>query len=157
MKLFLDTEFTLIAEGKLVSLGLVAETGEEFYAELPVVSRCSDFVRDIVMPLLGREAYAECSDEYELRMRLLTWLAMVKQQKPMTVCFDSELDWAYFKTILGTVPEYCIPRLLDPAEVIDLLRESFFQQTGLPEHHALYDARALCYSFREKTGCMTPS
>jgi hypothetical protein len=115
MQLFLDTEFTLIAEGRLISLGLVAQTGEEFYAELPVTTRWSEFTRDVVLPLLGRGPHAECADDYELRMRLLNWLNIVKRKEPMEICYDLELDWKYFETVLGTVPDYCIPGLLDGA------------------------------------------
>lgn len=32
---FIDTEFTDFLDPQLISIGLVAESGEEFYAELP--------------------------------------------------------------------------------------------------------------------------
>ncbi len=37
-KIFLDTEFTgLTQNGSLISIAFVAETGEEFYANVPIM------------------------------------------------------------------------------------------------------------------------
>jgi hypothetical protein len=56
MKLFLDCEFTQLNQSaKLISLALVAETGQEFYVELTdtyLVEDCSDFVIQHVLPQL---------------------------------------------------------------------------------------------------------
>lgn len=56
MKLYLDTEFTdLVPHNKLISIALVAEDGEYFYAELTdtySVDDCSDFVIGYVRPFL---------------------------------------------------------------------------------------------------------
>lgn len=35
-------------------------------------------------------------------------------------------------------------------EIGDLPYQDFFTREGLPEHHALYDARANAYAFRER-------
>jgi hypothetical protein len=37
---FIDTEFTDFLDPQLISIGLVAQSGEEFYAELP--TRCGN-------------------------------------------------------------------------------------------------------------------
>jgi len=56
LKIFLDCEFTqLNQESRLISLALVAESGEEFYVELKdtySVEDCSDFVIQNVLPQL---------------------------------------------------------------------------------------------------------
>jgi hypothetical protein len=56
MKLYLDTEFTdLVPHNKLISIALVAEDGEYFYAELTdtySVDDCSNFVIGHVRPFL---------------------------------------------------------------------------------------------------------
>lgn len=54
---FFDTEFTdLSVDAQLISIGLVSEDGERmFYAELSDTyspKDCSDFTREMVMPLL---------------------------------------------------------------------------------------------------------
>ena len=56
MLVFLDTEFTDFVRPDLISLALVSEDGREFYAERTDYRKdeCSDFVRETVLPLLGR-------------------------------------------------------------------------------------------------------
>ena len=63
MLVFLDTEFTSFVRPDLISIGLVAEEGREFYAERTDYRKddCSDFVRETVLPLLGRVPGAACS------------------------------------------------------------------------------------------------
>ena len=50
------TEFTALhREAKLISIGLVAEDGRMFYAELSdtyLLKDCGDFAREVVLPLL---------------------------------------------------------------------------------------------------------
>lgn len=60
---FLETEFTSFVRPDLISIGLVAEYGREFYAERTDYRRdeCSDFVCETVLPLLGRVPGAACS------------------------------------------------------------------------------------------------
>lgn len=80
-KIFLDTEFTDFIRPHLISIGMVADSGEEFYAEIPYPdSECSDFVRETVIPLLGRFPDAICSKE-NLSVRLRTWLELVRAQR----------------------------------------------------------------------------
>lgn len=53
LRVFLDTEFTDFFEPKLISLGLVAASGEECYVEVEFpISECSEFVRDVVILLM---------------------------------------------------------------------------------------------------------
>jgi hypothetical protein len=56
MLVFLDTEFSDFTRPDLISLALVAEDGREFYAERTdyTATRCTEFVRETVLPLLGR-------------------------------------------------------------------------------------------------------
>ncbi len=47
MRVFLDTEYTNISQPALISIGLVADDGREFYAELTdgwLACDCSPFV-----------------------------------------------------------------------------------------------------------------
>lgn len=92
VRLFLDCEFTeLSQQAKLISLALVAEDGREFYVELLYSWRaedCSEFVKEIVLPLLWHGEYS--LPIIEARAALLTFL----------VSFDSELE------IVTDAPEY---------------------------------------------------
>nr|WP_181375057.1 hypothetical protein [Polaromonas sp. W10N] len=63
MLVFLNTEFTDFARPDLISIALVSEDGQEFYAERDDYCHadCSDFVRETVQSLLGRVPGAACS------------------------------------------------------------------------------------------------
>ena len=79
MLLFVDTEFTDFYDPHLVSIGLAAATGETFYAEVPYRrDQCSDFVKEVVIHLLGANPVTDLCDADELRARLRTWLSIVK-------------------------------------------------------------------------------
>jgi hypothetical protein len=56
MQLFLDTEFTsLDRHAQLISIGMCAEDGALFYAEVEGIApeACTPFVREVVLPLLS--------------------------------------------------------------------------------------------------------
>jgi hypothetical protein len=152
MKIFIDTEFTNFINPRLISIGLVAETGEEAYFETEYSTReCSDFVREVVIPLLGREPNASAPRSH-LAQLLTTWLSLVRPRagQEVAICFDYQTDW----NLLVDALEHRVPQWIKPRnvtyEVGELLYRDFFEKSGLPEHHALYDARANAYAFREK-------
>lgn len=152
LNIFIDTEFTDLLNPMLVSLPLVAESGEEFYAELPYeVSQWSEFVRQLVLPLLTHDPVAQMTFD-EVSRRLYDWLRLVKPRNDdVVICFDAEVDLRLFKEALHErLPDWCVPRLVD-TEIVELLRYGYHEMTGLPEHHALNDAKANCYAFRERT------
>ncbi|MFZ6681938.1 hypothetical protein [Undibacterium sp. Tian12W] len=151
LKIFVDTEFTDFIDTHLISIGLASASGEEFYAEVPYPEQvCSPFVRMVVIPMLGMMANAACSAE-ELRSRLLSWLNLVRTRgADIEICFDYQTDWDLFADALDyRVPNWCHPRLV-ANEINELLRYEFHQKNSLPEHHALYDAQANRYAFRER-------
>lgn len=150
VKIFLDTEFTDFFDPHLISIGMVAETGEEFYAEVPYPDEaCSAFVREAVIPLLGRFPGSECPLE-DLRSRILTWLSIVRNRdEQVDICIDYQTDWELFCVALDyRVPGWCIQRMV-AMNINELLRYDYHKKNGNEEHHALYDARANQYAFRE--------
>lgn len=150
-KIFIDTEFTDFLDCHLISLGMVAETGEEFYVEVPYPdTACSAFVRAAVIPLLGLIEDAQCPLA-ELRHRILTWLSLIRHEgEVIEICFDFQTDWDLFNDAVDyQVPEWCSPRLI-ARNINELLRYSFHKKNNLPEHHALYDALANRCAFRER-------
>lgn len=156
LKIFIDTEFTDFIECHLISLGMVAQSGEEFYAELPYPdSVCSPFVREVVIPLLGRIPNAKYHFE-DLRDKILEWLKIVRSQdETVEICFDFQTDWDLFVDALDyRVPDWCSRRHVG-RNINELLRYSFHKKSGLPEHHALYDAKANCFAFRERPDVAT--
>jgi len=147
--IFMDTEFTNFADPQLISIGLAASTGEEFYAEVPYrIQACSEFVRDIVIPLMSEESLCDYDD---LHRRLISWFAIVRVQQELTLCCDSHFDELLFKKIFdGEPPRYLRFREISQRNISELLRYQYHVLSRLPEHHALNDARALRYAFRER-------
>lgn len=147
--IFLDTEFTSFESPKLISLGLAAATGENFYAEVPFsTTLASPFVHEVVMPLLNHDSTAYCQLN-ELHLRLLNWFTVVRTNSEVVLCFDSNYDEILFRTIFdGYPPKFLRFRNVD-GNINELLRHEFHVKNMLPEHHALNDAMAMRYAFRE--------
>lgn len=86
MQLFLDTEFTSLQNPKLISLGIVAEDGREFYRELTdtwTLTECTMFVIGWVLPWMsggrvGEKLYAKLDKHLDL----LQWECDADNQFP---------------------------------------------------------------------------
>lgn len=147
MRVFLDTEFTDFHYPRLISFGLVAEEGREFYGELAdgwALDHCSEFVRSTVLPLLDGNA----STRDEAGARLVEWLASLDHS--ITIVSDTETDWRLLVMLI-------YPHVGNELEVTgellslsglsmarrheDFLEEMLANDPG--RHHALVDARAL--------------
>jgi hypothetical protein len=149
-KIFIDTEFTDFIDPQLISIGMAAESGETFYAELPYDrARCSQFVRDVVIPLLENTPESLASPD-DLYIQISNWLRIVRpSNESIDICFDYQTDWDLFSRAFDHhVPSWCNSRLIG-SNINELLRYEFHKKNQLPEHHALNDARANCYAFRE--------
>ncbi|MFS2113405.1 hypothetical protein [Herbaspirillum frisingense] len=151
LKIFIDTEFTDFIDCHLISLGMVAESGEEFYAEVPYPdAACSSFVREAVIPLLGMLPNSKCEVK-DLKEKVIDWFGLVRSKAEfLEICFDYQTDWDLLADAMDScVPQWCLPRFIG-RNINELLRYSFHKKNKLPEHHALYDARANLYAFRER-------
>ena len=146
MKIFLDTEFTDFIDTELISIGLVSNDGREFYAEISNYSKekCSEFVNAVVVPLLGKypRIVGTC---FEVAVKLEQWLKEYKDSGCI-LCYDYQTDWDLFYDLLQYLPEESnfsfVSNLniwtdLDPQRI-----KQYWKDTGLPEHMALFDARA---------------
>lgn len=148
--LFIDTEFTDFDYPQLISIGLVAEDGESFYAELAdgwCRESCSAFVLKEVLPqLTGGDFFQERS---YARRRLSEWLA--EFGATVRVVSDAPgYDWTLMMELLRDeapanlfphpLPLYCesFPQLQP------LLQKAKAQANfSASPHHALNDAEAL--------------
>lgn len=97
MKLSLDCEFTQLNQStKLISLALVAETGEELYVELPdtcQVKDCSDFVIENVLPQFDLASHGLSLMEAQNSLRAF----LAGLEPPLVVCSDvPSWDWGFF-------------------------------------------------------------
>jgi hypothetical protein len=149
---FIDTEFTTLLESpQLISIAMVAATGEEFYAEVPYdPNRCSEFVRDTVLPLLGREpgAFRELN---VLSWDVQTWLEIVRPKgETVYIAYDYISDWDLLCEACGhRLPGWIEPILIRSGEINDLLLFEYWKNNPREApHHALYDAKANKYAFR---------
>lgn len=159
MKVFLDTEFSSLHRGQscLISIGLVAEDGREFYRELLSQTwkvLASAFVRAVVEPLLWGGRY-EVSPQ-QLCTDLRAWLAEFDEVEIVTdspswdvrfLILTLEIDGQEWPA--NVVPQ---PTIFDPEsgtlhdDAALAAREAFdgfwTERKGF-RHHALSDARAL--------------
>jgi len=145
--IFVDTEFTDFKDPKLISIGIAAQTGEEFYAEVEYsIADCSDFVRATVLPLLSQNKTLPL---HELKGVLSVWIDTVRQGEPIVMCYDSEYDREMLYQIFGSdTPNGIVFRNLGSSYVNKLKIYEWHIKTKQAAHHALHDARALKYAFR---------
>lgn len=151
MRLFLDTEFTDLRVPELLSIGIVSEAADEFYAELTLNRAvCSPFVEETVLPLLANQPREREDVAHDLR----GWLA--RFERPVVV-YDSPTDWAMFLWLFGSDPVPIDGLLLEydqwEWQRFERCIDAYFEnhQTAT-RHHALHDARAL----REAWGQLQP-
>lgn len=153
MILTLDTEFNSIDEPSpdLISIGLVREDNEFFYAELPSsewLAGASLFVRQTVVPLLWLGSW--CMPRQEISRRLVEWIAAI-DDKVMIVTDAPEFDFELIKPLLNPWPRnlaiscmrfdsFAMGRNRQPW-LVDI-KAQFHAEHG-SEHHALRDAQGL--------------
>lgn len=150
MLIFLDTEFTDFGHNcEIISIGLIADSEEECYMEFPYEEKkCSEFVINNIVPLLGKYPHAFCEKE-EARNKLINWFNIIKRKnEDIEICFDSNIDWELFIQIMNyNLPSYIMAKNIGN-QINDRLIFDFLEKTKLPEHHALYDAIANKYAYR---------
>lgn len=174
MIVFFDTEFTGLHQNTtLISIGLIAETGETFYAELTDYdkSQVDNWLQENVIDnlILQNETHVTLIEKYDdykvvqvkgnaklTSARLKEWLSQFDHVEMWSDCLS--YDWVLFNQLWGhafNIPKnvYYIPfdictlfkvQGIDP----DISREGF---TGLEangqKHNALWDAKVIkaCY------------
>lgn len=156
MLIFLDTEFTSIdvRNPRLISLGLIAEDGQTFYAELSDTWKkhhCSLFVKRYVLPLL--EGGTCRVSAQEARKRLIDWIEEFTQEVRI-VCYAPDYDGKLLMDFFDIYrPNNLDPSTLcflptsfsnnDPSLAAEIALAQEQALAGLPEHHALRDAKQL--------------
>lgn len=147
MRVYIDTEFTDLRFRELISLGMVDEDGRTFYGEHAGydTSICSDFVKENVIPYLGKQesnAYATLS---RLKDEVVNWLG---QYNHVTLAFDHPVDWEQFINLMGFHIQANVSPLNIRHEIDQNKLTEFFATTGLVAHHALNDAVANKYAVK---------
>lgn len=178
-KVFFDTEFTGLHQNTtLISIGLVAETGETFYAELTdyAKSQVDNWVMENVISQLCLDlSYTIDSrkilikgDSELVSDELRRWLSQFDKVEMWSDCLS--YDWVLFCQLFGhafKIPKnvYYIPfdlstllkiKGIDP----DISREEF-AGPGRPlsgeKHNALYDAEIIEMCYNKLTTYPNPS
>lgn len=155
MKIFFDTEFTgLHKDTNLISIGIVAEDGREFYGELDYYGQdkyIDPWIKEnVIKNLDGVNVY----NKQELKDAIEAFLSSYSEVEVWSDCLA--YDWVLFNDIWGgafDIPKkiYYIPfdictlmkiKGVDP----DVSREEFAGVEG-KKHNALHDARVIkkCY------------
>ena len=156
--IFLDTEFTDFPETEcdLIAIGLVAEDGREFYAELTDYRQeaCSGFVNEVVRPLLKQHPNRVEGTTWEVARALNEWLEPYRQGCA-TICFDYNTDWDLMVNILTVLPEEDQPDFLMTMNIWGNLDQQaldwFWAEKdciGWKPHMALYDAHANRFAYK---------
>lgn len=156
MKLFLDCEFSqLNKNAKLVSLALVAESGQEFYVELLDtynVTGCSEFVIEQVLPQLNPSVYGQTLAEAQTS--LSGFLSCFDER--LEICTDApdwDWDWDLFCELAYVEHRWPAHVMSRPTNLITLFSETntdTLQDVELPDlpHHALLDARIVAVLYQ---------
>ena len=143
MKYFLDTEFIESGRTKpiqLLSIGIVAEDGREFYAESAEydIADCSAWLLENVIPnMLGSCALPLSEIAAKIR-------EFIGDEKPEFWGYYADYDWVVFCQLFGAMidlpngwPMYC----RDLKQWCDELGNPKLPEQGKGEHNALADAR----------------
>ncbi len=149
MILFFDTEFTDFLDIELISIGLVSEDGHHiFYAERSDYRAvaCSEFVRQAVVPLLGKWPDRIFTRE-ALSRDLYSWLASL-HGRVILACDSAHDRDLLLDALEGELPTNVLARPLSLASyhtdpVFNAAESKYFQDNGVTRHHALHDALGL--------------
>lgn len=178
VKLFFDTEFTgLHQETSLISIGIVSENGNSFYAELNdfdekqidswlekhviknlKFNSSERFCRKFNEDKDGYSVELKC-DFLELKIQLMDWFSQFDYVEFWSDCLS--YDWMLFCQIFGgslNLPSfiYYIPfdictyfkvKGINP----DINREFFanLEELALEKHNALFDAKVIFECFKK--------
>ena len=163
MKLFLDCEFTrLNKDTKLISLALVAESGQEFYVELLDtydVTDCSEFVIEHVLPQLNPSLHGQTLAEAQAA--LSGFLACFDER--LEICTDApDWDWDFFCDLAYVDhrwPAHVINRPTNLITLFSKVSTHALQDVELPDlpHHALLDARILALLYKGLASALYPN
>lgn len=155
MRLYLDTEWADPEAKQLVSLALVDSTDHHrYYCEVdPLPGQPTEFVREMVYPLLQRGFWAK--DKRKFCLSLRNFLHRLKGS-PRLILSDHEADFALLREALsgfeqaipGPIPEWT-PILVTQGDVLGHCQRYFdnHPEARVRRHHAGIDAEALRWAF----------
>lgn len=147
MMLFIDTQYTDLDDGELISIGMVSKNlKHEFYAERLNFNReaCSESLNAQVLPLLGKTPNVQLTDA-QLSERMYAWFDNLP--KKITLAGHSlvelNLMWEAFD---GKIPanqftDYYLRKLNRSRDYHEGI-EQYLEKEEQSPYHALHAARA---------------
>lgn len=141
MLIYLDTEFTGLGQRwpRLISIGLIAEDGQTFYAELPPASympKITEWVAANVLSLL--DGAGAVRQGWDLCEHLTHWIA---ERGPAQIVTDApSCDLRFLESLLSPWPANLDRTPIVPQFDAETIAKAY---AGLQRHHALDDAKAL--------------
>ena len=141
MNIWFDTEF--VEDGKtidLISIGMVREDGETYYAETDqwIPGKASQWVKDNVI------VHLQGGDTIKPRDVIAREIVEFAGEKPEFWGYYADYDWVVLCWLYGTMmdlpdgwPMYC----RDIKQLCDSLGNPRLPERGNGEHHALADAK----------------
>lgn len=145
MRLFLDTEFTdLRHDAKLISIALVDDNGEYFYAELTdsyELKDCSGFVKSYVLPFLKGDPYRMTWTECALKIG--NWID--DRNEDCIIASDNpSWDVPYLNRLLADCfPQNLATNMIFPVVVQDYMKDDIVVANDFDIHNALDDAKVM--------------
>lgn len=159
IKIFLDTEFSCFKKPEIISVGLVADNGKEFYGETAdFLQSASPWVIENVVPHLNVDKLGKSADD--LGNAVTKWLS--EFEEPITIVCDYDADIDMLLSLNLSLPKifkkfenlnYLITRFAKSNQAINQFKDikqtystvykKYFTDNNVPNHHSLYDAKAM--------------
>ena len=161
MQVFFDTEFTSLDANRmrgLISVGLVAQNGQVFYAELSDTwdeSMCSLFVLDTVIPLL--QGGEHIMGVETLAVRLKEWIEGLTDKEVILRSDCPSVDWPFLEEIFNfhgwpkNLRQKCGTIYFSHDYQINRYQAAlgeYWKANAAQQHHALVDARSLLFAWK---------
>lgn len=161
LNVFFDTEFTkfrtMADEPKLISIGLVAEDGREFYAELLDtwdISDCSQFVISVVLELLDNKEFIK---ESEVASKMKDWIEGLGADEVVLRCDSPSYDWNFVAELFhfygwpANLRRKCGTVYFDNDRQVHRYQAGlavFWKDNQARMHHSLVDARSMRFAWK---------
>jgi hypothetical protein len=146
---FFDTELTDLLTPQLISIGLVAQNGDELYLELLDVSNaeCSDFVGAVVLPFLDQPQQLSAGESADWIVGYFKGIG-----ESVTPMVDAPIDFQLLDQLLHNAgqrkPDNLAERVIFTPSVDGEIARDILCASALRQHYALDDAKALMAPWR---------
>ena len=175
LRVHIDTEFTDFVNSDVISLGMIADNGSEFYFENldHIKAWCSDWVKENIYPMLNDVKFGKTRKA--LAASAWEWIAELECDG-IIISYDHRVDMEILMDLFGGIKH---PKIFDHQNIIEniyydcdrIVKESggghsaydsmvarvistferdfqsYFETTGETQHYAISDARANRFAY----------